>query len=184
MLRSKKKIHTRNLITKKNSCGSKIPHPPPPHNFFNGPSLSLLNLWEVAFLIINKGDFRKDSRMITHRVHDLFFLFTHCVHDLFFLFISNWPTHHSFFRLSTKILLDFLFFILFSKFYNYIIIQLFISLLIIFLVSSLLLSLIFFLITHCNRVCFLLKFWQCNTGCQLYCPSIFFLSIQFLFFFV
>ena len=24
-----KKIHTRNLITRKNSCGSKIPHPPP-----------------------------------------------------------------------------------------------------------------------------------------------------------
>jgi len=24
-----KKIRTRNLITKKNSCGSKIPHPPP-----------------------------------------------------------------------------------------------------------------------------------------------------------
>ena len=33
-----KKIHTRNLITKKNSCGSKIPLPP--HNFSNGPSLS------------------------------------------------------------------------------------------------------------------------------------------------
>ena len=32
-----KKIHTRNLITKKNSCLSKIPHPP--HNFSNGPSL-------------------------------------------------------------------------------------------------------------------------------------------------
>ena len=36
-----KKIHTRNLITTKNSCGSKTPHPPhpPPHNFSNGPSL-------------------------------------------------------------------------------------------------------------------------------------------------
>ena len=33
-----KKIHTRNLITKTKSCGSKIPHPPPPHNFSNGPS--------------------------------------------------------------------------------------------------------------------------------------------------
>ena len=32
-----KKIHTRNLITKKNSCGSKIPLPP--NNFSNGPSL-------------------------------------------------------------------------------------------------------------------------------------------------
>ena len=34
---SEKKIHTRNLITKKNSCSSKIP--PPPHNFSNGPFL-------------------------------------------------------------------------------------------------------------------------------------------------
>ena len=32
-----KKIHTRNLITKKNSCGSKIPLPP--HNLSNGPAL-------------------------------------------------------------------------------------------------------------------------------------------------
>ena len=36
-----KNIHTRNLITKKNSCGSKIPLPPPPPIIFsNGPSLS------------------------------------------------------------------------------------------------------------------------------------------------
>ena len=35
-----KKIHTRNVIRKKNSYGSKIPHPPPPHNFSNGPSLT------------------------------------------------------------------------------------------------------------------------------------------------
>ena len=28
-----KKIHTRNLITKKNSCSSKIPLPPPPITF-------------------------------------------------------------------------------------------------------------------------------------------------------
>ena len=34
-----KKIHTRNLIAKHNSCGSKIPLPP--HNFSNGPSVSL-----------------------------------------------------------------------------------------------------------------------------------------------
>ena len=36
-----KKVHTRNLITKKNSCGSKIPLPP--HNFSNGPSLTRLS---------------------------------------------------------------------------------------------------------------------------------------------
>ena len=35
------KIHAKNLITKKNSCSSKIPLPP--HNFSNGPSL-MLNL--------------------------------------------------------------------------------------------------------------------------------------------
>ena len=35
-----KNTHTTNLITKKNSCGSKIYHPPPPHNFCNGPSLT------------------------------------------------------------------------------------------------------------------------------------------------
>ena len=34
-----KKIHTRNLITKKNSYCSKIPHSP--HNFSNGPSLNI-----------------------------------------------------------------------------------------------------------------------------------------------
>ena len=28
-----KKTHTRNLITKKNSCGSKIPNTPPPGKF-------------------------------------------------------------------------------------------------------------------------------------------------------
>ena len=37
-----KKIHTRNLITKNHSCGSKIPLLPPPPSiiFSNGPSLS------------------------------------------------------------------------------------------------------------------------------------------------
>ena len=36
-----KKIYTRNLIRKKNSCGSEIPlsPPPPQKNFSNGPSL-------------------------------------------------------------------------------------------------------------------------------------------------
>ena len=38
-----KKIHTRNLITKKNSCGSKIP--PPPHNFSNGRSLKVTKFY-------------------------------------------------------------------------------------------------------------------------------------------
>ena len=33
-----KKIHTRNSVTKKNSCGSKIPLPP--HNISSGPSLN------------------------------------------------------------------------------------------------------------------------------------------------
>ena len=38
-----KKIHTRNLITKKNSCGSKIPLPPPPITF-----LMVRPLWEIV----------------------------------------------------------------------------------------------------------------------------------------
>ena len=41
---AQKKIHTRNLITKKNSCGSKIPHHP--HNFSNSPSLTLSGFTE------------------------------------------------------------------------------------------------------------------------------------------
>ena len=40
-----KKMHTRNLIRKKHSCGSKIAHPPPPHNFSNGPSLKSYELY-------------------------------------------------------------------------------------------------------------------------------------------
>ena len=39
-----KKVHTRDLITKKNSCGSKIPLPP--HNFSNGPSL-IQSIWHT-----------------------------------------------------------------------------------------------------------------------------------------
>ena len=46
-----KKIHTRNLITKKNSCGSKIPHPP--HNFSNGPSLKrLLDVYYIILMVV------------------------------------------------------------------------------------------------------------------------------------
>ena len=44
-----KKVHTRNLITTKNSCGSKIP--PPPNNFSNGPSLK-----EVLGLLPYEGN--------------------------------------------------------------------------------------------------------------------------------
>ena len=46
------KIHTRNLITKKNSSGSKIPLPPP-HNFSNSPSLSKLFLQEALWVWTN-----------------------------------------------------------------------------------------------------------------------------------
>ena len=49
-----KNIHTRNLITKKNSCGSKIPHPP--HSFSNGPSLRV----EMSFRYLEvSGKFSK-----------------------------------------------------------------------------------------------------------------------------
>ena len=41
-----KKIHTRNLITKKNFCGSKIPLPP--NKFSNGPSLIGMSLGRLS----------------------------------------------------------------------------------------------------------------------------------------
>ena len=40
-----KEIRTKNLITKKNSCGSKIPFPPPLNNLSNGPPLSQ---WKIT----------------------------------------------------------------------------------------------------------------------------------------
>ena len=55
-----KKIHTRNLTTKKNSCGSKIPLSP--HNFANGPPLSrpllflLLKMKTIETECIKMGD--------------------------------------------------------------------------------------------------------------------------------
>ena len=50
-----KKIHTRNLISKKNSCSSKIPQPSP-HNFSNGPSLKP-GACESAHTVIRPGEF-------------------------------------------------------------------------------------------------------------------------------
>ena len=45
-----KKIHTRNLITKQNSCGSKIHLPT--YNVSNGPSLKTSSSKEVANLVL------------------------------------------------------------------------------------------------------------------------------------
>ena len=47
-----KKIHTRNLITKNNSCGSKIPLPP--HKFSNGPSLRSYNFQPYQVLSLKE----------------------------------------------------------------------------------------------------------------------------------
>ena len=52
-----KKIHTRNLITKKNSCRSKIPHPP--HNFSNGPSL-------ISVMVSIKGNCTREGPFLVH----------------------------------------------------------------------------------------------------------------------
>ena len=41
-MQRRKKKNTRKTITKTKSCGSKIPHPPPPNNCSNGPSLDIL----------------------------------------------------------------------------------------------------------------------------------------------
>ena len=57
-----KKIHTRNLITKKNSCSSKIPLPPP-HNFSNGPSLkTCYDNTLLGSLSNNDGDGNKNGK--------------------------------------------------------------------------------------------------------------------------
>ena len=65
-----KKIHTRNLITKKKSCGSKIP-PPPSHSFSNGrvPNFHQTNLKAYFKIIIQRevATFLK-SQMIVHFV--------------------------------------------------------------------------------------------------------------------
>ena len=44
MLRPKK--NKRNLMTKKVPAAQKFPTPPPPHNFSNGPSLTLVT-WSI-----------------------------------------------------------------------------------------------------------------------------------------
>ena len=49
-----RKIHARNLITKKNNCRSKFPYPPPANNFSNGLSLSATNA-RVEVLIYETG---------------------------------------------------------------------------------------------------------------------------------
>ena len=61
-----KKNSLNEFDNERNSCGSKIPlHPPPPHNFSNGPSLTESILWPiidpilVTFSIL--GNFRDPS---------------------------------------------------------------------------------------------------------------------------
>ena len=51
----KKKIHTRNLITKKNYCGSKIPLPP--NNFSNGPSLIVQSYFDTLLRCVLSATF-------------------------------------------------------------------------------------------------------------------------------
>ena len=59
----KKKILTRNFVTKKNFCGSKIspPPPPPPHNFSNGPSLN--QNYVFHFLLMTKLPVREGNAL-------------------------------------------------------------------------------------------------------------------------
>ena len=66
-----KKIHTRNLITKKIPAARKFPTlpriPPPPHNFSNGPSLT----YDLKFTLLRerasrmRDFFRDDSDTVS-----------------------------------------------------------------------------------------------------------------------
>ena len=65
-----KKIHTRNLITKKNSCGPKVPlpppPPPPPHNCFNGPSLNIVGRFRLNNTLIYSYGLLYNCSVIIH----------------------------------------------------------------------------------------------------------------------
>ena len=68
-----KKIHTRNLTTKKYSCGSKIPlfpsKPPPPahHNFSNDPSFtSHGNWWRYEMSAVFSGWPLSDRKILAY----------------------------------------------------------------------------------------------------------------------
>ena len=63
-----KKIHTRTLITKKNSCGSEIPLPLPPHNFSNGPSLILIHSIDI-FSKTEECDLTTFFHLYFNRIH-------------------------------------------------------------------------------------------------------------------
>ena len=60
------KIHAKNLITKKNSCSSKIPLPP--RNFSNGPSLtfSYRNFFRYLFVLTYFDSSRRHTNATTH----------------------------------------------------------------------------------------------------------------------
>ena len=80
-----KKIHTRNLITKKNSCGWKIPLPP--QNFSNGPSLK-------RFV----SAFRKRQMSVRSKESTIYFTF--CKD---FLCVTGLPPFLSFCTSKTKL---------------------------------------------------------------------------------
>ena len=69
-----KKTHTRNLITKKNSCGSKIPNtPPPPENFcLWNPKCGKIFLWNQESRALESGTWLKESGIpLTIGIQDL-----------------------------------------------------------------------------------------------------------------
>ena len=62
-----KKIHTRNLITKKNSWGPKVPLLPPPlHNCFNGPSLNIVGRFRLNNTLIYSYGLLYNCSLIMH----------------------------------------------------------------------------------------------------------------------
>ena len=85
-----KKIHTRNLIRKKNSCSSKIPLPPP-HNFSNGPSLiseheplteAHSGALRMSLVTSKPADVRIDEKMAYFRYFSIVFALFSAVPEL------------------------------------------------------------------------------------------------------
>ena len=58
-----KKNSYKEFDNEKNSCGSKIPLPPPPHNFSNGPSLKIK--LQFILMIIQCNDYNGQSSVIS-----------------------------------------------------------------------------------------------------------------------
>ena len=75
----KKKILAQAIGQKKNSCKPKIPHPPPPHHFSNGPSLncsavsqSYASIYGSSFITAQRGPLARARYFFSGRLKNSF----------------------------------------------------------------------------------------------------------------